>query len=314
MRVISLLASGTDIVCALGAGHTLVARSHECDRPAWVPNLPAATRPAFDIHMPSGQIDAEVRRRLRTGEPLYHIDMDLIRVLRPDLLITQAHCEVCAVTPGDVARAGCDRLAAQVLALTAGTVQGIYDGVKTVADALGLPDAGQTLIARMQRRIDAVSDAVRHKPAPTVVMLEWIDPIYSMGNWGPELVEAANGRVLLGEKGQHSQAIAWDRVREADPDFLIVAPCGFNLDRTQRELPVLESLTGWAELRAVRAGLVALADGNLYFNRSGTTIVETVEMIAEIIHGHRTAADDQTGAWERYTPSTRRISHTPAAR
>ena len=119
----------------------------------------------------------------------------------------------------------------------AGTVQGIYDGIKTIADALGLPDAGQTLIARMQRRIDAVSNEVREKPTPTVVMLEWIDPIFSMGNWGPELVEAANGRVLLGEKGQHSQAIPWDRVREADPDVLIIAPCGFNLDRTQRSCP-----------------------------------------------------------------------------
>lgn len=308
MRVISLIASGTEIVCALGAGHTLVARSHECNHPDWVRNLPAATRPAFDINLSSSQIDAEVRRRLKAGEPLYHVDKDLIRALRPDLLITQAHCEVCAVTPGDIARAGCDTPAAQVLALSAGTVQGIYDGILGVADAMGLRPAGLALIADMQRRIDAVSAAVRHKPTPSVVMLEWIDPIFSMGNWGPELVEAANGKVLLGEKGQHSRAIPWDCVREADPDFLIIAPCGFGLDRTLRELPLLESLPGWPDLRAVRSGHIALADGDLYFNRSGTTIVQTVEIIAEILHGHRSAAEDHRGAWMHPPASTRCIS------
>jgi iron complex transport system substrate-binding protein len=303
MRVISLLASGTEIVCALGAGDALVGRSHECDNPEWVGKLPSCTRPAFDVNVSSGEIDAEVRRRLKTGEPLYHIDTDLIRELRPDLLITQAHCEVCAVTPGDVERAGCGRLAGQVLALTAGSVQGIFDGIMSVAHAINVPAAGEALIVQMRSRIQAVTDAVRHKPAPTVVMLEWTDPIFSMGNWGPELVEAANGKVLLGEKGQHSQAIPWERVREADPDYLIIAPCGFGIERTLRETPTLERLPGWAEMRAVRAGRVALADGNKYFNRSGITIVDTVEIIAEILHGHQASA---VGA-VRWFPMTTRL-------
>lgn len=308
MRVISLLASGTEIVCALGAGDALVARSHECDNPRWVRDLPAVTRPAFDVNVSSGQIDAEVRRRLRESLPLYQIDLELIRRLQPDLLITQAHCEVCAVTSGDVARAGCDAPAKQVLALSAGSVHGIYDGILTVAQAMGLRSAGLKLIADMQCRIDAVSNAVRNKPTPTAVMLEWIDPIFSMGNWGPELVEAANGRALLGDKGQHSQATSWERVHDADPDFLIIAPCGFNLDRTLRELPLLESLPGWTELRAVRNGQVALADGNLYFNRSGTTIVETVEIIAEILHEHQ-ATETRVGAWVRYIHCNRSASN-----
>jgi iron complex transport system substrate-binding protein len=297
MRVVSLLASGTEIVCALGAGDALVGRSHECDNPEWVAKLPACTRPAFDVNMSSGAIDAEVRRRLKTGEPLYHIDTDLIRELRPNLLITQAHCEVCAVTPGDVERAGCDIIAAQVLALTAGTVQSIFDGIMSMAHAMNLPGAGESLVARMRRRIQAVTNAVRHKPAPTVVMLEWTDPIFAMGNWGPELVEAANGKALLGEKGQHSQAIPWERVREADPDFLIIAPCGYGIERTLREIPVLEALPGWSEMRAVKSGRVALADGNKYFNRSGVTIVETVEIIAEILHAHQAGGDNHAGAF-----------------
>jgi iron complex transport system substrate-binding protein len=301
VRIVSLLASGTEIVSALGAGEMLVGRSHECDNPEWVKSLPQCTRPAFDIGVSSGAIDAEVRRRLKTGEPLYHVDTDLIRDLRPDLLITQAHCEVCAVTPGDLERAGCSVLAPQVLALSAGSLGGIYDGVIALADALHRPQAGAQLLNEMRRRIDAVTRSVSSRSAPTLVMLEWTDPIFSMGNWGPELVEAANGNILLGEKGQHSQAIPWARVREADPDCLIIAPCGFDLARTRREVPTLESLDGWFDLRAVQTGRVALADGNRYFNRSGTSVVETVEIIAEILHGDSLDTHWRGTAWEPYS-------------
>jgi len=300
-RVVSLLASGTEIVCALGVGDSVVGRSHECDNPEWVKKLPACTRPAFDINMSSGEIDAEVRRRLKAKEPLYHVDAELIRQLRPDLIIAQAHCEVCAVTPGDVARAGCDPLASRVLALSAGSVQGIYDDILAVANALSRPTAGEKLIGQMKKRINAVTDAVRLRAARTVVMLEWPAPMFSMGNWGPELLEAANGKVLLGDKGQHSRAIPWDAVRDADPDFLIIAPCGFDLQRTLQEVPLLEALPGWNDLRAVKSGQVALADGNRYFNRSGTTIVETVEIIAAIIHGHHQREHQSYGqSWRWY--------------
>lgn len=301
MRVISLLASGTEIICALGAGDALVGRSHECDNPEWVRKLPSCTRPAFDVSMSSGKIDAEVRRRLKQHEPLYHVDSDLIRELHPDLLITQEHCEVCAVTPKDVQRTGCDILASEVLALSAGTVDGIFDGVMSIARSMDLQSEGEELVAKMRSGIRAVTDAVRDRPMPTVVMLEWTDPIFSMGNWGPELVEAANGNVLLGEKGQFSTAIHWNDVRNADPDFLIIAPCGYDLGRTMRELPLLEALPGWRQLKSVRAGAVALADGNRYFNRSGTTIVDTVEIIAEILHGYRRADKRHAGAWQPYT-------------
>jgi iron complex transport system substrate-binding protein len=187
MRIVSLLASGTEIVCALGAGESLVGRSHECDNPPWVAALPECTRPAFDISMSSGQIDAEVRRRLKSGEPLYHIDTELIDSLKPDLLVTQEHCEVCAVTPADVGRAGCV-VAGQVLALGAGSVQGIFEGVGTIGRALRRERAATDLVEDMGRRIGAVHDAVKHRRAPSVIMLEWTDPVFAMGNWGPELV------------------------------------------------------------------------------------------------------------------------------
>ncbi len=285
MRVVSLLASGTEIVAGLGAGEWLVGRSHECDNPEWVKKLPQCTSPAFDVSVSSREIDAEVRRRLKAREPLYHVDTELINALKPDLVIAQEHCEVCAVTPADVARAGCV-VANQVLALQAGNVAGILAGIESIGRALGRERAAADLASAMTGRIAAIRDAVKPLRMPTVVALEWTDPIFAMGNWGPELVDAANGHLLLGEKGEHSRAIDWKMVRDADPEWLVIAPCGFDLKRTLREIPVLEALPGWFELGAVRNGKVALADGNRYFNRSGTTIVQTVEILAEILHGY----------------------------
>ena len=301
MRIVSLLASGTEIVCGLGAGNDLVGRSHECDNPNWVTRLPACTRPAFDVEISSCEINGEVSRRIKANEPLYYIDVELIARLDPDLLITQEHCEVCAVTPRDVARVHCEDLARQVLALSAGTVRGIYDGIFAVGEAIDCVAAARGLVADVQQKIDDVYRAVRRKSAPTVVVLEWTDPIFPMGNWGPELVEAANGKLLAGKKGQHSHATPWARVQEADPDCLIVAPCGYNLARTVREIPILEALPGWFELGAVKNGRVALADGNKFFNRSGTTIPETAEIIAEILHGCRFQRRWEGNAWQRYT-------------
>jgi iron complex transport system substrate-binding protein len=300
MRVVSLLASGTEIVCGLGAGDFLVGRSHECDNPEWVRRLPFCTSPAFDVTASSGQIDAEVRRRLKAGEPLYNVHTNLIRSLKPDLLISQAHCEVCAVTPGDMQRADCV-IAGQVLALLGGSLAGIYEGIRNVARSMDREEAGEALIERMTRRIRLVNGAVRSRRPPTVAILEWTDPIFATGNWVPELVEAANGNLLLGEKGKHSAAIAWEQVRKADPEYLIIAPCGFNLERAREELPSLERLPGWFDLTAVREAHVAVADGNKYFNRSGTTVVETVEIIAEILHGYKSEPAQRNTAWQMAT-------------
>ena len=292
-----MLASGTEIVCALGAGEWLVGRSHECDNPTWVRGLPQLSEPAFDIHVSSKAIDAEVNRRLRAGEPLYRLDSERIWELKPDLLITQAHCEVCAVTPGDLARAG-ERggcmvpETAQVMALTGGSLDGVFEGMQRVADSLGLPDKGRELVAAESQRLAEVTARCAGRVAPTVVLLEWVEPVFAMGNWGPELVEAANGRLLIGNKGEHSRAIAWERVVEADPEVLVIAPCGFGLERALREREVLEALPGWAGLQAVRAGKVAFADGNLYFNRSGMTVVRTAEILAEMLH-----CEGWTPAW-----------------
>src|SRR5207302_1738668 len=172
VRVVSLLASATEIVCALDAGEMLVGRSHECDNPPWVRRLPACSEPAFDVSVSSGEIDAEVRRRLRASEPLYNLHSDLIRELAPDLILTQAHCEVCAVTPGDVERSGACGLAVDQLSLSASSIEGIFGGIQQVAERLGLVERGRALIERERRRLRAVSEQTARFCRPTVVMME----------------------------------------------------------------------------------------------------------------------------------------------
>ncbi len=301
MRVISLLAGATEIVCALGAGEMLVGRSHECDSPSWVRRLPSCSEPAFDVTLSSGEIDAEVRRRLQAGEPLYHIDMEMIRELRPDLVITQSHCDVCAVTPADLERGGC-AIAARQLSLSAATIEGVFCGISQVADALGLPERGHAVVERERQRLDAVRCRTAALRRPTVVLLEWTDPFFAMGNWGPELVEIANGEPLLGHPGEFSAAIPAESLRDADPEYVIVAPCGFHLERAERELAVLERHSWWGDLRAVRENKQVFADGNLFFNRSGMTIAESAEILAEILHGeNRDGASFRDRAWRAAT-------------
>jgi len=316
MRVVSLLASATEIVCALGSGDSLVGRSHECDNPPWVRSLPPCTEPAFDISVSSREIDAEVNRRIRSGEPLYQIHTDLIPALMPDLVIAQAHCGVCAVTPGDVERSGCDTLAGRVLALSAGSLKDILESIRQIAQAIGRESEGRALVYSERQRLEAVRMRTAGRRRPSVVVLEWVDPIFAMGNWGPELVEIANGDLRLGSPGHHSRAIPAELLREANPEYLIVAPCGFNLDRAVAERAVMEAYPWWLSLSAVRTGKVAFADGNLFFNRSGMTVSQTAEILAEMLHGETFGAPaegihwcwmDQTGQCHRATGAGRPV-------
>lgn len=299
MRIVSLLASATETVCALGAGEMLVGRSHECDNPAWVRKLPACSSPAFDISISSREIDAEVRRRVGAGEPLYRIHTELIRGLHPDLVITQSHCEVCAVTPADLARSGGCLILAEQLSISASTLEEIFASMLDIAKRLDLEKRGRVLVAGERARLKRVGERAADFRRPTVVLLEWTDPMFAMGNWGPELVEIANGELLIGKKGEYSAAIPAETLRDADPEFLIVAPCGFDLNRTLKEQATLERLPWWQELRAVREGNVVFADGNVYFNRTGMTVSQTAEIIAEILHGISFSVPTRETYWRR---------------
>lgn len=262
VRIASLLASGTELVCELGAGDELVARSHECDTPEWVTRLPCASRPTFPIDGTSAEIDARVRAKLAAREPLYEVDEALLADLAPDVVITQTHCEVCAVTPGQIAKRK------QVVALHTGTVAGILDGFHDVARVIGR-DAS-ALIDRLRGQLMAVERRVADRPRPRVAIVEWIEPVFHAANWMPELVAAAGGEL----------------VRD-DPDVLIVAPCGFGLDRALADMPRL----------ALRAPKIFVADGNRYFNRSSPSVFTTVEILAEILHDFTPV---HASAWRRW--------------
>ena len=200
-RIASLLASGTELVCALGLGDRLIARSHECDYPAWVKRLPAVSRPTFDVEGGSRAIDARVRERLRAGAPLYEVDEALLASLAPDVIVTQTHCEVCAVSPADLAHGTPPKLERrQVVALDTGTIDGILDGFRHVAGVVGAADAGDALVGRIRARLGALAGKTRALPSPrpSVACLEWIDPVFAMGNWGPELVALAGGVCAVG--------------------------------------------------------------------------------------------------------------------
>jgi iron complex transport system substrate-binding protein len=304
-RIASLLASGTELVCALGLGERLVARSHECDFPAWVKRLPAVSRPTFDVGGSSGEIDARVRERLRAGAPLYDIDDALLASLAPDVIVTQTHCEVCAVSPGDLAHGAPAKLERrQVVALDTGTVDGILDGFQAVAGVLGAAEAGRALVAGIRARLAALAERTRAlpRPRPTIACLEWIDPLFSMGNWGPELVALAGGTCALASSdiGARSTTLPWQALRDADPEVIVIAPCGFGLERTLAEMPALAARDGWRDLAAVRAGRVFVADGNLYFNRSGPLLFDTPEILAEILHPAAFPPAHEGAAWRRW--------------
>lgn len=309
VRIVSLLASATEIVCALDAGEMLVGRSHECDNPPWVRRLPALSEPAFDTSVSSSAIDTEVRRRIRAAEPLYNLRSDLIRELAPDLVITQAHCDVCAVTPGDVERNAAGGPVVDQLILSASTVDGVFEGIEQIAKRLGLVERGRELVGRERKKLRAVRERASSFRRPTVVMIEWTDPVFAMGNWGPELVDIANGQLLLGRKGEYSAAIPAEQLRAADPEYLIVAPCGFNLERALLDQSALERHPWWRELRAVRNGNLVFADGHLFFNRSGMTISQTAEIIAEILHGVIFSAPTERTHWRRMQPPAAPASH-----
>jgi iron complex transport system substrate-binding protein len=301
MRIASLLASGTELVCALGLGDRLVGRSHECDEPEWVRALPQLSRPTFPVDGPSADIDGHVRARLSAGEPLYEIDEAALAALAPDVVLTQTHCEVCAVTPGDLSCGLPARLERRrVVALDGGTLDAVLGDFQRVADVLGAPDAGRDLVRQLRARVEAVAARVRGRPTPTVACVEWIDPVFAMGNWGPELVALAGGRSVLGQAAARSATTPWEAVLAADADVLVVAPCGFSLERTRREWPALASRPGFGDLRTVRAGRVFAADGNRYFNRSGPSLFETPEILAEMLHPDVFEARHRGTAWETW--------------
>ena len=301
MRVVSLIASATEIVCALGCEDMLVARSHECDWPPSVSRLPQASRPSFPTGGSSKALDLAVKERLSAALSIYEVDADLLKRVRPDVILTQTQCEVCAVTPADVERAVCELTdhSVQVVALVPNRLGDVWEDIRRVAAALGVAPRGEELVAQLSRRILEIGTKAARLDKPTVAAIEWMVPLMTAGNWMPELVELAGGVSLFGEAGKHSPWLEWKDVVEKDPDVLLISPCGFGIARTQSELPVLTSRPGWSALSAVRASRVFVADGNAYFHRPGPRLVESLEILAEILHPDAFRFGHEGPGWTR---------------
>jgi iron complex transport system substrate-binding protein len=286
-RIVSLLPSATEIVCALGAGERLVGRSHECDFPPEVARLPACTEAKVNSEAKSAEIDREVKTLLRDALSLYSVDTALLRKLQPDLILTQTQCDICAVSLSDVEGALAEWTASppHLISLAPQSLRDLWSDILKVAETLGIAEAGRDLNRRLKLRVaDVLEKTVPMKRRPSVGCIEWVEPLMAAGNWVPELVEMAGGLNLFGEAGKHSPWLNWEAVQEHDPEILIVMPCGFGLERTNQEMPALTRLPDWAKLRAVREGRVYVVDGNQYFNRPGPRLVDSLEILGEIIH------------------------------
>jgi iron complex transport system substrate-binding protein len=308
MRIVSLLPSTTEIVCALGLESCLAGRSHECDFPPSIRRLPACTEAKIRADAPGGEIDREVKSLLEQALGIYRVRADALRTLRPTHILTQTQCDVCAVSLTDVEEAliewlgippqAADTERPKIVATEAFALAGVWWDIQRIADALDAPERGRELVRGLQSRMAEIEQRAGTLPEQSVACIEWIEPLMTSGNWMPELVAKAGGRNLFGDPGRHAPWINWDAVVAADPDFLLILPCGLDIARVRQELPALTSRTGWDDLTAVRERRVYLLDGNQYFNRPGPRLAESVEILAEILHPEEFHFGHQGTGWQ----------------
>lgn len=284
-RIVSLLPSATEIVCALGLKDQQVGRSHECDFPDGLESLPVCTRANIDSSASSRAIDDQVKRHLSDALSIYDIVSDALRTARPDVIVTQDQCDVCAVALPDVERAVSAHIETpvEIISLAPQTLTEALGTILTCGDALGCTETATTVHDALSARLDALRSVNANKPRPTVTCIEWSDPLMAAGNWVPEMIEIAGGDDVLGQAGCHSPWITFDALRDKDPDVIIFMPCGFGLERSAEDAHVCLSMPEWQNLSAVRNGRVYAVDGNSYFNRPGPRLVESVEILSEVL-------------------------------
>ncbi len=307
-RVISLLPSATEIVAALGFTNHLVGRSHECDFPSGVDELPICSATKIPVHGSSYEINKRVKEIVAEGLSVYRVDVDLLRQLRPDLILTQTQCAVCAVTPRDLEQALCTWVGAQpaILSLEPNKLSDVWNDIRRVGGALGVSQPADELVSSLRQRLAAIRDkTVPVRSRPSVAAIEWLGPLMAGGNWMPELIEIAGGRSLFAKAGEHSPWLDWESLIDADPEVILLLPCGFKIPQTIADLELLTQNPAWPNLRAAQSGQVYVIDGHHFFNRPGPRLVESAEIVAEILHPDLFAFGHRGTGW---------ISHADAAR
>lgn len=300
-RVISLIASATEIVAALGYESALVGRSHECDFPPTVESLPVCSEPRIDVSGTSLEIDIAVKGAVKEALSVYSVFKDELERLQPTLIVTQTQCEVCAVNLKDVQAAVCELVDSnpEIVACEPMGLSDIWIDIQNVANALGDPESAVRLNNSLKSRLDQIHiqyKSISH--CPTLACIEWLEPIMIAGNWVPELVRIAGGEAVMAEDGMHSPYQSWEELAEIDPEVIAIMPCGFDIPRTIQEINLLTEHPLWNSLQAVQNNRVYLTDGNQYFNRPGPRVIESTEILVEILHETETPRHHGSG-WIR---------------
>lgn len=286
-KIISLLPAATEIVCALGLQNRLVGRSHECDFPESVKQLPICSYDRIGANLSSLAIDRQVKQLLTNALSVYEVNTELVKQLAPDVIITQDQCAACAVSLPEVEQALANELEkpARIISLQPNSLADIMGNITEVARALNAMPAADTLLEELQERVDLIRHKLKFvENKPTVACIEWLEPLMISGNWVPELVNIAGGIPVMAEAGKHSPYIQWEDLRLQDPEVIIVMACGFGIERTLKEIDLLLQLPGFTYLQAIKNKRLYLTDGNQYFNRPGPRIVDSIEVLAEIIY------------------------------
>ena len=301
-RVLSLLSSTTEVVYALGCEDQLVGRSHECDYPPEVMTLPICTKPKFNVDGSSIEVDGQVKSILQNALSVYYINEDLLKELKPDIILTQSQCEVCAVSEKDVKGVvkNITGINPDIISVEPNSVKDIFKDIKIIAEALNVVDKGADLIEFMKYRIRTLKKSYDVKSELTVAAIEWIDPLMAAGNWVPELIEMAGGINLFGEAGKHSPWMEYRDLIEKDPQTIIIMPCGYNIQKSIFEIDSLIKQKGWQKINAVQNNKVYITDGNQYFNRPGPRIIESLEILIEIFHDDKTNFKHLDSGWIKF--------------
>jgi len=289
MRIISLLPSATEIICSLGLREHLVGVTHECDYPVDIVGLPIVTKSAIPHDASSIDIDQLVRSQLETTTALYSLNVELLDELHPDIIVTQALCEVCAVSEAEIEASICQlSKRPRVVNLEPMCLKDVFDTLLLVGQETNQRDIAVDVVHALNTRVERVrvltESHIKKAQYPKVAFLEWIDPPFNAGHWTPELIEMAGGIDCLGNKHQPSQTTLWERIIEVQPDVMFVACCGFSMERAIQDLPILQANEGWEDLPCVKRNRVYFSDGNAYFNRPGPRLVDSLEIIANALH------------------------------
>jgi iron complex transport system substrate-binding protein len=302
-KIISLLPAATEILCALGLRENLLAISHECDFPENLNSLPVCTSSKIKSNAGSEDIDSGVKELVANGLSVYNLDVQLIRELKPDVIITQSQCNVCAVSLEDVQLELTELIKedVKVISLEPQTLDDILNSIRRLGSEFQAQERAEALLEELEERINIIRHKLKFiEQIPSVICIEWLSPLMLAGNWTPGLCTIAGGRAVLVEEGKHSPFIDFENIRAENPDIIVIMPCGFSLGQTLKEISLLLELPGWPELAAVKNNRVYVTDGNQYFNRPGPRIVDSIEILAEIIHPKQFVFGYEGTGWIRF--------------